>query len=150
MAVLSRRTIPGPDGTSGAAEQRKDGSGAPLLAPMALAAEAAGDGVEVGVVQRVRGLVLDLGLGLGLVLFGLARLGHAGTSGAVLTQAGMPAMTRKSLSVPRSWIIVPVRGLSVRDPAPGHDPRNALGIAGAEIVPAFKDFEDIFVVGQPD
>jgi len=117
---------------------------------MALAAEAVGDGVEIGVVQRVRGLVLGLGLGLGLVLFGLARLGHAGTSGAVLAQAGMPATTRKSLSVPRSWIIVPVRGLLVPDPAFRHDLRYALGVARVEIVSAFEDFEDVFVIGQSD
>lgn len=117
---------------------------------MALAAEAAGDGVEIGVVQRVRALVLGLGLGLGLVLFGLARLGHAGTSGAVLAQAGMPATTRKSLSVPRSWIIVPVRGPSIPHPALRHDLRDALRVGRIEVPPAFEDFEHIFIVGQSD
>lgn len=38
----------------------------------------------------------------------------------------------------------------VPHPAPGHDLRDPLRVAGAEIPPAFEDFEHIFVVSQPD
>lgn len=38
----------------------------------------------------------------------------------------------------------------VPHPAPGHDLRNPLRVAGIEIPPAFEDFEHIFLIGQPD
>ena len=44
------------------------------------------------------------------------------------------------------WISCP----SIPDPAPGHDLRDPLRVAGIEIAPAFEDFEHVFVVGQPD
>ena len=39
---------------------------------------------------------------------------------------------------------------SIPHPAPGHDLRNPLRVGRIEIPPAFKDFEHVFIVGQPD
>ena len=38
----------------------------------------------------------------------------------------------------------------IPDPAPGHDLRDPLRVASAQIPPAFEDFEHVFVIGQPD
>ena len=39
---------------------------------------------------------------------------------------------------------------SIPHPAPGHDLRDPLRIAGIEVTPAFEDFEHVFIIGQPD
>lgn len=42
------------------------------------------------------------------------------------------------------------RGASISYPAFGHDLGNPLCVAGAQIASALEDFDDIFLIGQPD
>lgn len=42
------------------------------------------------------------------------------------------------------------RGASIPYPAFRHDLGDALRVVGIQIPPAFEDFEDIFLIGQPD